>query len=33
MIHKFREGYEAGFDANDQCQHLVINLGDIKSEQ
>ena len=24
---------EAGFDKNDQFQHLIINPGDIKSEQ
>jgi hypothetical protein len=32
MIHKF-QGFEAGFDRNDQFQHLIINPGDIKSEQ
>jgi hypothetical protein len=32
MIHKF-QGFEAGFDKNDQFQHLIINPGDIKSEQ
>ena len=31
-IHKF-QGFEAGFDKNDQFQHLIIDLGDIKSEQ
>ncbi len=31
-IHKF-QGFEAGFDRNDRLQHLIINLGDIKSEQ
>jgi hypothetical protein len=31
-IHKF-QGFEAGFDRNDQFQHLIINPGDIKSEQ
>jgi hypothetical protein len=32
LIHKF-QGFESGFDKNDQFQHLIINLGDIKSEQ
>ncbi len=31
-IHKF-QGFEAGFDENDQFQHLIIDPGDIKSEQ
>jgi hypothetical protein len=31
-IHKF-QGFEAGFDEKDQCQHLIIDPGDIKSEQ
>ncbi len=31
-IHKF-QGFEAGFDRNDQFQHLNIDPGDIKSEQ
>jgi ATP-dependent exoDNAse (exonuclease V), alpha subunit - helicase superfamily I member len=31
-IHKF-QGMEAGFDKNDQFQHLIIDPGDIKSEQ
>ncbi len=31
-IHKF-QGFEAGFDRNDQFQHLIINPGDTKSEQ
>jgi hypothetical protein len=31
-IHKF-QGFEAGFDRNDQFQHLVIDPGNIKSEQ
>ena len=31
-IHKF-QGFEAGFDKNDQFQHLIIDPGDIKSEQ
>ncbi len=31
-IHKFK-GFESGFDKNDQFQHLIINPGDIKSEQ
>ena len=31
-IHKF-QGFEAGFDKNDQFQHLIINPGDIKTEQ
>jgi hypothetical protein len=31
-IHRF-QGFEAGFDRNDQFQHLIINPGDIKSEQ
>ncbi len=31
-IHKFH-GFEAGFDKNDQFQHLIINPGDIKTEQ
>jgi hypothetical protein len=31
-IHKF-QGFEAGFDRNDQFQHLIIDPGDIKSEQ
>jgi hypothetical protein len=31
-IQKF-QGFEAGFDKNDQFQHLIINPGDIKSEQ
>ena len=31
-IHKFH-GMEAGFDKKDQFQHLIINPGDIKSEQ
>jgi hypothetical protein len=32
MIHKF-QGFESGFDKNDQFQHLIIDPGDIKSEQ
>ncbi len=31
-IHTF-QGFEAGFDRNDQFQHLIIDPGDIKSEQ
>ncbi len=31
-IHKF-QGFKAGFDRNDQFLHLIINPGDIKSEQ
>jgi hypothetical protein len=31
-INKF-QGFEAGFDKNYQFQHLIINPGDIKSEQ
>ena len=31
-IHKF-QGFEAGFDENDQFRHLIIDPGDIKSEQ
>ena len=31
-IHKF-QGMEAGFDKNNQFQHLIIDPGDIKSEQ
>ena len=31
-IHKF-QGFKAGFDRNDHFQHLIINPGDIKSEQ
>ncbi len=31
-IHK-SQGFEARFDRNDQFQHLIINPGDIKSEQ
>ena len=31
-IHKFQD-MEAGFDKNDQFQHLIIDPGDIKSEQ
>jgi hypothetical protein len=31
-IHKF-QGFEARFDRNDQFQHLIIDPGDIKSEQ
>jgi hypothetical protein len=31
-IHKF-QCFEAGFDRNDQFHHLIINPGDIKSEQ
>jgi hypothetical protein len=31
-IHKF-QGFEAGFDEKDQFQHLIIDPGDIKSEQ
>ena len=31
-IHKF-QGMEAGFDKNDQFQHLIIDPGDIKCEQ
>jgi hypothetical protein len=31
-LHKF-QGMEAGFDKNDQFQHLIIDPGDIKSEQ
>ncbi len=31
-IYKF-QGFEAGFDRNDQRQHLIIDPGDIKSEQ
>ena len=31
-IHKF-QGFEAGFDRNDQFQHLIIDPGDIKTEQ
>jgi ATP-dependent exoDNAse (exonuclease V) alpha subunit len=31
-IHKF-QGFEAGFDENDQFQHLIIDPGDIKSKQ
>jgi hypothetical protein len=27
------QGFKAGFDRNDQFQHLIINPGDIKSEQ
>jgi hypothetical protein len=30
-IHKF-QGFKAGFDRNDQFQHLIINPGDITSE-
>jgi hypothetical protein len=30
--HKFK-GFEAGFDRNDQFEHLIIVPGDIKSEQ
>jgi hypothetical protein len=32
LIRKF-QGFEAGFDRNDQNQHLIIDPGDIKSEQ
>jgi hypothetical protein len=32
MIHKF-QGIESWFDKNDQFQHLIIDPGDIKSEQ
>ena len=31
-IHTF-QGMEAGFDKNDQFQHLIIDPGDIKSKQ
>ncbi len=31
-IHKF-QGFEAGFDKNDQFQYLIVNPGDIKTEQ
>jgi hypothetical protein len=31
-IHKF-QGMEAGFDENNQFQHLIIDPGDIKTEQ
>ncbi len=31
-IHK-SQGFEAGFDKNDQFQHLIIDPGDIKTEQ
>jgi hypothetical protein len=31
-IHNF-QGFEAGFDKKDQFQHLIIDPGDIKSEQ
>jgi hypothetical protein len=31
-IHKF-QGFEAGFDEKDQFRHLIIDPGDIKSEQ
>jgi hypothetical protein len=31
-IHKF-QGFEAGFDDEDQFRHLIIDPGDIKSEQ
>jgi hypothetical protein len=31
-LHKF-QGMEAGFDKNNQFPHLIIDLGDIKSEQ
>ncbi len=31
-IHKF-QGFEAGFDKNDQFQHLINHPGDIKTEQ
>ncbi len=31
-IHKFQE-FKAGFDEKDQFQHLIIDQGDIKSEQ
>jgi hypothetical protein len=31
-IHKF-QGFESGFDKNDQFQHLIVNPGDIKSAQ
>jgi hypothetical protein len=31
-IHKF-QGMEAGFNKNNQFQHLIIDPGDIKTEQ
>ncbi len=31
-IHKF-QGFEAGFDPNDQFKHLIVNPGDLTTEQ
>jgi hypothetical protein len=31
-IHKF-QGFESGFDPNDQFKHLIVNPGDLTPEQ
>ncbi len=31
-IHKF-QGFESGFDPNDQFKHLIVNPGDLTTEQ